>query len=146
MINQSFVRVLSCVVWASALFVSANAFAAPQLKQIADGFTSPLNLLSLDDGSGRLLVGDQVGTIWILNKDGKLDNQPFLDLRSKMVKLPQARMICLFNWGDEPRTLVARLPGAATIVDQWTGESIGRLATVSIAMAPRAARLLKSVS
>ena len=63
-----------------------------------------------------------------------------------MVKLPQARMICLFNWGDEPRTLVAHLPGVATITDQWTGESIGRLATLSIAMAPRSARLLKAVS
>jgi glucose/arabinose dehydrogenase len=73
---------------ATAKFVQADS--APSLKQIADGFTSPLNLLTLDDGSSRLLIGDQSGVVRILNKDGKLAEKPFLDLRSKMAKLPQA--------------------------------------------------------
>jgi alpha-galactosidase len=63
-----------------------------------------------------------------------------------IVKLPNARMICLFNWDDEPRTLIVPLPGDATVTDHWTGESIGRLARLSIAMVPRSARLLKAVS
>jgi glucose/arabinose dehydrogenase len=59
------------------------------LQQIAEGFVSPLNLLSLDDGSGRLLIADQVGTIHVLNKDGKLSDQLFLDLRSRLTELNQ---------------------------------------------------------
>jgi glucose/arabinose dehydrogenase len=57
------------------------------LKQIADGFVSPLNLVSLGDGSGRLLIADQVGTVHVLNKDGKLDEKLWLDLRGKLTKL-----------------------------------------------------------
>jgi len=57
------------------------------LQLVAEGFTSPLNLVSLSDGSGRLLIADQLGTIHILNKDGKLSEQLFLDLRPKMTKL-----------------------------------------------------------
>src|SRR5262249_23764610 len=63
-----------------------------------------------------------------------------------MVKLPDARMICLFNWNDEPRTLSVRLPGELAISDHWTGESLGRSRSLSIAMAPRSARLLRAVS
>ena len=59
------------------------------LRQIAEGFTSPLDVVSLAGSSGRLLITDQVGTIHVLNKDGKLADQLFLDLRSKLTKLNQ---------------------------------------------------------
>ena len=59
------------------------------LKLVAEGFVSPLNLVSLPDGSGRHLIGDQVGTIHVLNKDGKLSEQLFLDLRPKLAKLTE---------------------------------------------------------
>src|SRR2546426_6301786 len=70
--------------------LQAASSSAPSLKQIADGFISPLNLLTLDDGSGRFLIGDQIGVIRILNKDGTLAEKPFADLRSRMVKLPES--------------------------------------------------------
>ncbi len=60
---------------------------AVALQQIAEGFTSPLDVISLPDGSGRKLITDQVGTIHLLNKDGKLDEKLFLDLRPKLTKL-----------------------------------------------------------
>ncbi len=69
---------------------AADSQAFVELKQIADGFTSPVNLLTLDDGSGRLLIGDQIGVVRVLGSDGKLAGKPFVDLRDKMVKLPQA--------------------------------------------------------
>jgi len=59
------------------------------LQLVAEGFTSPLNALSLADGSGRMLIGDQVGAVHVLNKDGKLDGQLFLDLRDRLAKLNQ---------------------------------------------------------
>lgn len=83
-------------VLALALFillpVALTAAAVPRLslKPVADGFVSPLNVLTLDDGSGRLLIADQVGTISVVQKDGTLARDAFLDLRPKMVKLNNA--------------------------------------------------------
>ncbi|MEO6245279.1 MAG: PQQ-dependent sugar dehydrogenase [Opitutaceae bacterium] len=69
----------------------ADAAAAPQigLKLIAEGFTAPTNLVSLTDGSGRLLVGDQAGVIYLLNRDGTKAEKPFLDLKSRVVEFNQ---------------------------------------------------------
>ncbi len=48
-------------------------------------------------------------------------------LRVGTVRLPDKRMLCLFNWDDTPQTLVgARSSGAARVTDFWTGESLGR--------------------
>jgi glucose/arabinose dehydrogenase len=66
---------------------TAQAEPGVALKQVAEGFVSPLNLLPLDDGSGRLLIGDQVGTIHVLNKEGTLAPELFADLSSRLVKL-----------------------------------------------------------
>ena len=57
------------------------------LKLIAEGFTSPTTLIPLDDGSGRLLVADQIGIIYVLTKDGTKAEQPFFDVRSRLTKL-----------------------------------------------------------
>ena len=65
--------------------ISVRAGAA--LKQFTDGFTSPVVLLSLDDGSGRLVVVDQPGTAHVLSKDGTRSDTLFFDARSRLVKL-----------------------------------------------------------
>jgi glucose/arabinose dehydrogenase len=57
------------------------------LRLVADGFTSPVALVSAGDGSGRRFVVDQVGLIRVLRPDGTLAPAPFLDLRSKVVPL-----------------------------------------------------------
>jgi len=57
------------------------------LKLVAEGFTSPTALVSLDDGSGRLLVADQIGVVSVLSKDGAKADQPFFDVRSRLTKL-----------------------------------------------------------
>ncbi len=79
---------------AIAIFTSVTPNAADTkggigLTPVAEGFTSPLNLVPLADGSGRLLIADQIGTIHVLNKDGTLSDRLFLDLRDRMVKLPE---------------------------------------------------------
>jgi glucose/arabinose dehydrogenase len=56
------------------------------LELISEGFPSPVALISPDDGSHRLFVVDQTGLIWILRGDKQLA-APFLDLRSRVVKL-----------------------------------------------------------
>jgi glucose/arabinose dehydrogenase len=57
------------------------------LKLIAEGLSAPMALASLPDGSGRLLVAEQSGVISLLDRDGKKSEQPFLDLRAKMVAI-----------------------------------------------------------
>lgn len=67
--------------------LASSARAGIALKQFADGFTSPVVLLSLDDGSGRLVVVDQPGTAHVLGKDGARSEQLFFDARSRLTKL-----------------------------------------------------------
>lgn len=55
-------------------------------RLVADGFTSPDQLLSPPDGTGRLFVVDQVGLIWIISGGKRLD-KPFLDIRDRIVPL-----------------------------------------------------------
>lgn len=57
------------------------------LKTIADGFTSPVELIPFGDDSGDLLVADQVGKIHILSENGEVSDELFLDLRDRLVEL-----------------------------------------------------------
>src|SRR6188474_3470034 len=56
------------------------------LELIAEGFTSPVALIPVNDGSHRLFVVDQTGLISILLNGEQLE-KPFLDLRERVVKL-----------------------------------------------------------
>ncbi|HET8522577.1 MAG TPA: PQQ-dependent sugar dehydrogenase, partial [Thermomicrobiales bacterium] len=56
-----------------------------QLVKIADGLADPVNLTSAYDGSGRLFIVERVGMIRIVDQDGKLLPDPFLDI-SDLVK------------------------------------------------------------
>lgn len=71
------------------MLLSSAAFteAAIALKQVAEGFISPLALIPLEDGSGRLLVADQVGTVHVLSKEGQIREKLFLDVRDRLAKL-----------------------------------------------------------
>jgi cytochrome c(L) len=50
------------------------------LVKIADGFYDPTNVANAGDGSGRLFVTERVGRVRIVNKDGSVQKEPFLDL------------------------------------------------------------------
>lgn len=87
---KSFAHV-SALVTLISVTCSQAAEPAPRtgLKLLAEGFGAPIALKSLGDGSGRLLVADQAGAIYLINKDGNKQGMPFLDLRSKITKLGQ---------------------------------------------------------
>ncbi len=61
--------------------------AAVELHVIAEGFVSPVGLVPVPDGSGRLFVLDQIGLVRIVDANGQLSADPFLDIRDKMVEL-----------------------------------------------------------
>ncbi|MBY0372839.1 MAG: PQQ-dependent sugar dehydrogenase, partial [Bryobacteraceae bacterium] len=50
------------------------------LVKIAEGFYDPTNVASAWDGTGRLFVTERVGRVKIVNKDGRVQPEPFLDL------------------------------------------------------------------
>jgi len=56
------------------------------LELIADGFISPVALVTPEDGSSHLFVVDQVGIIWLIS-EGKRIDIPFLDIRDHIVEL-----------------------------------------------------------
>src|SRR5688572_16643212 len=67
--------------------------AAPKLKQgvdlqlVEDGFVSPIGLVPIPDNTGRMVVIDQIGRLWVLDADGDKLPTPFIDLTSRMVTL-----------------------------------------------------------
>ncbi len=57
------------------------------LELVAEGFTSPLAYVSPEDGSGRMFVVDQIGVIKVVDDNGNVQEEPYLDLRDRMVNL-----------------------------------------------------------
>lgn len=66
--------------------IQRNTQPKVELELVAGGFTSPVVLVSPNDGTGRLFIVDQVGMIWIVS-EGKTIEIPFLDVRDRIVEL-----------------------------------------------------------
>lgn len=56
------------------------------LEVVAEGLTSPVYLTNAGDGSGRLFIVDQAGQIRVVDENGELLEEPFLDLTDRMVE------------------------------------------------------------
>jgi glucose/arabinose dehydrogenase len=57
------------------------------LELVAEGFDAPVALEEAPDGSGRLFVADQRGSVRIIAANGTLLEEPFLDVSEQMVSL-----------------------------------------------------------
>ncbi|HEX2280127.1 MAG TPA: PQQ-dependent sugar dehydrogenase, partial [Thermomicrobiales bacterium] len=53
-----------------------------QLVKVADGLIDPINAASPHDGSGRIFVVERVGHVRIIEQDGTVLEEPFLDIAS----------------------------------------------------------------
>lgn len=60
---------------------------AAGLRLVADGLTSPVTLREAPDRTGRLFIVDQIGVIRVVLRDGTVLEEPFLDVRDRMVTL-----------------------------------------------------------
>ena len=59
----------------------------PGLQLIADSMIAPLVISEPPDGSKRLFIADETGTIWIIGADGKKLTTPFIDISGRMITL-----------------------------------------------------------
>ncbi len=65
----------------------ASAEVTVNLQVAAEGLTAPLNLVSPPDGTKRRFITEQIGVIKILMPDGKILDEPFLNIRHRIVNL-----------------------------------------------------------
>ncbi|MGI9424939.1 MAG: PQQ-dependent sugar dehydrogenase [Hyphomicrobiaceae bacterium] len=61
-----------------------------KLELVAEGLHAPIFLVGIPDGSGRRVVGDQVGVAHVLAADGTRSSASFIDLRDRMTPLLKA--------------------------------------------------------
>ncbi len=66
----------------------AASLPSVNLETVAEGLVSPVYLTS-PAGDARRFVVDRTGQIYILNQDGRLLEQPFLDISDRMVDLDE---------------------------------------------------------
>ncbi|MCW5625430.1 MAG: PQQ-dependent sugar dehydrogenase [Burkholderiales bacterium] len=59
------------------------------LELLAEGLTAPVHLEEPDDGSGRRFIVQQDGVVRVLDAEGRLAAEPFLDLRTRLTPLEQ---------------------------------------------------------
>ena len=57
---------------------------AVHLEPLATGLDAPIGITNAGDGSGRLFVNEQGGVIRVIDRDGSLRPQPFVDLSSRI--------------------------------------------------------------
>jgi glucose/arabinose dehydrogenase len=55
------------------------------LKLVASGFAAPMEFVSSKDG--RMFVVDQIGLVKVITADGKVQEEPFLNLSDRMIKI-----------------------------------------------------------
>lgn len=75
---------------ATCILLAAHAAGHAQslaIELVAEGLTAPVHLEEPADGSGRKLIAQQDGVVRVLERNGKLAAEPFLDLRARMLPL-----------------------------------------------------------
>ncbi|MGY8689508.1 MAG: PQQ-dependent sugar dehydrogenase [Verrucomicrobiales bacterium] len=79
-------RLSSLFAMAFAGLLTQSSAESIALKKLAEGFVAPVALAPFP-GSDDLVVVDQIGAAYLIGADGARSETPFLDLRSKLVKL-----------------------------------------------------------
>src|SRR5690349_7829901 len=82
-----FLVLLAALLLLTAVGIQAQEAMQVGVELVAEGLTAPVALVSAHDGTGRLFIVDQAGTIRILSADGQLVERPFLDLTGQIIPL-----------------------------------------------------------
>ena len=87
--KQSVIGLAQFCIAILATLWSYPAVAGTELELLAEGLTAPIHLEEVADGSNRKLIVQQDGLVRVVAADGKVQSEPFLDLRSRMLQLEQ---------------------------------------------------------
>ena len=91
------VALVSSLIGAAGAASGSDAKSDIALKLVAEDFVQPIALVPLPDGSGKVVIVDQIGTVLLLSKDGPA--KPFFDIRDRLIKLPgdfdERGLLCL---------------------------------------------------
>jgi glucose/arabinose dehydrogenase len=71
------------------LYITDSGPDPVELEEVAGGFTSPVGMAVPPDGSGRIIVVDQVGLLRVVTAEGEVLGTPFLDVADRMVDLSE---------------------------------------------------------
>jgi glucose/arabinose dehydrogenase len=77
---------LAVVLLTAATATSASAEITVSLQPVAEGLTAPMQVISPPDGTKRRFIVEQIGLVKILMPDGKVLDEPFLNIRHKIVR------------------------------------------------------------
>jgi glucose/arabinose dehydrogenase len=80
-------RILAAAIAGCALIAQPALAADVKLEVLADGLQSPIDLKEAPDGSGRIFIAEQTGTVRIVMPDGTVRPEPFIDLSRSIVRL-----------------------------------------------------------
>ncbi len=69
------------------LKAAVNKTKTVALELIAEDMVSPIGLVEAPDESMRLFVIDQIGKVWTIDASGTKLNDPYLDVRDRMISL-----------------------------------------------------------
>jgi glucose/arabinose dehydrogenase len=89
-VGAAFILTLAFVLLTGMISVAAQEEEeeyAVGVELVAEGLTAPVALATSNDGTGRMFIVDQAGTIRIITADGQLLPDPFLDLTGLIVPL-----------------------------------------------------------
>ena len=87
MVARIVATLFSIIVLLATMSAPASAQVTVNLQVAAEGLTAPLLLVSPPDGTKRRFIVEQIGLIKILMPDGKILEEPFLNIRQKIVRL-----------------------------------------------------------
>jgi glucose/arabinose dehydrogenase len=74
------------LVWLVGSLALGTPVLAVQLEKMADGLTKPTAIAHGSDGSGRLFIAEQAGTVRVF-EHGSIQAEPFLDIRDRVTKI-----------------------------------------------------------
>jgi glucose/arabinose dehydrogenase len=109
---------------------------AIHLDQVTDGLADPIGITNAGDGSGRLFVNERSGVVRVIERDGSLRQQPFVDLTDRIASGGERGLLGLAfhpHFADNRRLFVhySRAGDGATVVSELHASADGRTADPS---------------
>ena len=103
------------------------------LERVADGLEAPVGIANAGDGSGQVFVLEQAGRVRVIEANGELRAEPFVDLRGRIVSGGERGLLGIAFHPDYARNgrlfvHYSRAGDGATVVSELRATGDGRTA------------------